>query len=89
MKNSKVASCLLFALWVPVALLICLARLVVWVLAKAAYRLNRGAWWAHGKVGKLGNSVGEWFYESACFEWLRIKHAASRKKALDEWMAND
>ena len=88
MKDNKVLSWGLFALWVPVALIICLLRAFVYLFAKTAYRVNSGAWWVHSKTRKLGNSVGEWFHASAAFKFLREKEAVLEKKALDDWMAN-
>lgn len=82
----------LFALWVPVAVLILLLRLLVWLAAKAAYRFNQGAWRVQKKVSKLGNSVGTWFYSTEAFRPLREKHKKRadefHKKAIDEWMGN-
>ncbi|URC22369.1 hypothetical protein CHUUTOTORO_02840 [Serratia phage vB_SmaM-ChuuTotoro] len=89
MKDSKVLSWILFAFWVPVALFICVLRVIVRLVAKAAFRLNKGAWWLDGKTRHLGESVGRWFYNAKCFEWLREKHNTARKKAFDDWMAND
>lgn len=94
-KMRKVKVCLqwlLFALWCPVAVLILLMRLLVWIVAKAAYRLNQCAWKLHKKSSKLGNAVGTWFYSTEAFRPLREKHKKkadeAHKKALDEWLGN-